>query len=207
MRKIGIVCVILGAALLGAALLLLRMNKQEDQSAQGASVTVLPQLVQQVQENTAREEQITDDDLLIPVELLTPEQLEMTEVEIDGHAYIGYLSIPKLELELPILSSWSYPKLQIAPCRYYGSLRGEDLVLMAHNYNSHFGRISQLEILDTLSFTTMDGKQITYQVVGKDILDPTAVEEMTNGDFDLTLFTCTYGGGSRVTVYCDRLIQ
>ena len=207
MRKIGIVCVILGAALLGAALLLLRMNKQEDQSAQGASVTVLPQLVQQVQENTAREEQITDDDLLIPVELLTPEQLEMTEVEIDGHAYIGYLSIPKLELELPILSSWSYPKLQIAPCRYYGSLRGEDLVLMAHNYNSHFGRISQLEILDTLSFTTMDGKQITYQVVGKDILDPTAVEEMTNGDFDLTLFTCTYGGRSRVTVYCDRLIQ
>ena len=197
----------MGAALLGAALFLLHRNQREDAAAQAAAVDVLPQLVQQMQENTAREPEITDDDLLIPVELLEPEQLEMTEVEIDGHAYIGYLSIPKLELELPILSSWSYPKLQIAPCRYYGSLRGEDLVLMAHNYNSHFGRISQLEILDTLSFTTMDGKQITYQVVGKDILDPTAVEEMTNGDFDLTLFTCTYGGRSRVTVYCDRLIQ
>jgi sortase A len=206
MRKIGIVCVILGAALLGAALLLLHMNQQEDQSAQGAAVTVLPQLVQQVQEKTALEPEITDDDLLIPVELLTPEQLEMTEVIIDGHAYIGYLSIPKLELELPILSQWSYPKLQIAPCRYFGSLRGEDLVLVAHNYNSHFGRISQLEILDELAFTDMDGNVTAYQVVGKDILDPTAVEEMTSGDFDLTLFTCTYGGRSRVTIYCDRLI-
>ena len=205
MRKFGIVCVILGAALLGAALLLLHMNHREDRAAQDAAVSVMPQLVQQVQENTAREPEITDDDLLIPVELLTPEQLEMTEVVIDGHAYIGYLSIPKLELELPILSQWSYPKMQIAPCRYYGSLRGEDLVLMAHNYNSHFGRISQLELLDELSFTDMDGNITVYQVVGKDVLAPTAVEEMTSGYFDLILFTCTYGGGSRITVYCERL--
>ena len=28
---------------------------------------------------------------------------------------------------------------------------------------------------------------------------------MTSGTFDLTLFTCTYGGQNRVTVYCDRL--
>ena len=205
MRKFGIMCILIGAALLSAALLLLHLNKQEDQVAQEAAVAVMPQLVQQVRENTAREPQITEDDLLIPVELLTPEQMEMTEVVINGHAYIGYLSIPRLELELPILSQWSYPKLQIAPCRYYGSLRGEDLVLMAHNYNSHFGRISKLELMDTVTFTDMDGNVTTYQVVGKDMLAPTAVEEMISGDFDLTLFTCTYGGGSRITIYCDRM--
>ena len=205
MRKLGVVCIILGAALLGAALFLLRMNRQEDQVAQEAAVTVLPQLVQEVQEKTAQEPQITDDDLLIPVELLTQEQLEMTEVVIDGQAYIGYLSIPKLELELPIISQWSYPKMRIAPCRYYGNLRSEDLVLVAHNYNSHFGKISQLELLDTLSFTDVDGHVTVYQVVGKDVLAPTAVAEMTSGAYDLTLFTCTYGGGSRITVYCDKL--
>ena len=26
----------------------------------------------------------------------------------------------------------------------------------------------------------------------------------SDGDFDLTLFTCTYGGESRVTIYCDK---
>ena len=52
-------------------------------------------------------------------------------------------------------------------------------------------------------FTDMDGIKTRYQVVAQDILAPTAVEEMTSGEFDLTLFTCTYGGKSRVTVYCD----
>jgi sortase A len=129
----------------------------------------------------------------------------MTEVEIDGHTYIGYLSIPKLELELPIMADWSYPKLQISPCRYTGSVRGEDLVLMAHNYASHFGGLSKLSEGDSVIFTDMDGIITAYEVVAQDVLDPYAVEEMTSGDFDLTLFTCTYGGKSRVTVYCDRV--
>ena len=37
-----------------------------------------------------------------------------------------------------------------------------------------------------------------------EILQPTAVEEMTSGDYDLTLFTCTYGGATRFTVRCLR---
>jgi sortase A len=49
----------------------------------------------------------------------------------------------------------------------------------------------------------MDGKTTVYTVVGTDVLDPSAVEVMTAGEYDLTLFTCTYGGASRVTVYCD----
>ena len=42
-------------------------------------------------------------------------------------------------------------------------------------------------------------------MAGKDILEATAIEEMTSGAYDLTLFTCTYGGTSRVTVYFDKV--
>lgn len=35
-----------------------------------------------------------------------------------------------------------------------------------------------------------------------DVLAPEAVEEMKDAGNDLTLFTCTYGGASRVTVRC-----
>ena len=73
------------------------------------------------------------------------------------------------------------------------------------NYNGHFKRISELEIGDDVFFTDMDGNEICYQVVGKDVLESTAVEEMTAGDFDLTLFSCTYGGAARITIYCDRV--
>ena len=36
-----------------------------------------------------------------------------------------------------------------------------------------------------------------------DLLPATAVEEMTAGDYDLTLFTCTANRTHRVTVRCD----
>ena len=128
----------------------------------------------------------------------------MAEIEIDGNMYIGYLSIPSLELELPIMSDWNYKKLQIAPCRYYGTVNQNNLVIMAHNYSHHFGKIVNLNYNDTIIFTDVNGIATRYKVVGQDILDPYAVGEMVAGDFDLTLFTCTYGGKSRVTVYCDR---
>lgn len=207
--KLGIFCIVLGVLLLLGAPVLAFFNMRQDAQAGNAAAAVLPQLVDQIRDNTAKEPKAPEDGFLdwglqVPVDLLTEEDKKMTEVEIDGYAYIGYLTIPSLGLELPIMSTWSYPQLRIAPCRYTGSLRGEDLVLMAHNYNNHFGRLSQLNIGDRISFTSMDGVTTNYTVVAKDILDPTAVEEITEGTYDLTLFTCTYGGASRVTVYCDK---
>ena len=200
---------VLGISLVLGAAYLLRINRQENTVAQESSEGVLSSLVQQIQENT--EETLAESDTMPelerykPVDLLTEEEKKMTEVMIRGIPYIGYLSIPKLELNLPIISTWNYSQLKVAPCRYVGTVLGEDLVLMAHNYKSHFGKISQLETGDAVTFTDMDGNIINYEVVGEDILEPTAVEEMTAGIYDLTLFTCTYGGQYRVTVYCDRI--
>ena len=215
--KAGIICIALGALLLSGSLILSLYNRREDVVAQETVAKVVPQIVEQIQQAQAEKEEkegrpqsntekepIRDPALKVPVELLTEEDKKMTEVEIDGHYYIGCLSIPALELELPIMSDWSYSKLRVSPCRYNGTVRGEDLVLMAHNYKSHFGYISQLKLGDRVVFTDMDGNVTEYKVVGTDVLEPTAVETVTSGDYDLTLFTCTYGGKSRVTVYCDK---
>lgn len=199
----------MGVALVLGALVLAYANHQEENTASESVQQLVPQLVQQIRKNTELEAVDPNSEILPelqkPLELLTEEDKQMKEVEIDGNLYIGYLSIPVLELELPIMSTWSYAQLRIAPCRYNGSIRGEDLVLMAHNYSSHFGPISKLEIGDKVFFTDMDGRVTCYEVVGKDVLAPTDVAEMTSGDFDLTLFTCTYGGANRVTVYCDLI--
>ena len=48
----------------------------------------------------------------------------------------------------------------------------------------------------------MDGAVWQYEVEEVDILAPSDVEGMTAGEYELTLFTCTYGGQSRVTVRC-----
>ena len=205
-NKAGILFMLLGTALIFGALSLFLFNQHEDAEAGMVRVDVLPQLMEVIQdhEQTATEPETYEQPVGTPVDYLDPSAFEMTEVEINGYAYIGYLSIPKLELELPIMADWDYAKLQISPCRYTGSVRGEDLVLLAHNYASHFGKISQLSEGDQVIFTDMDGVTTIYQVVAHDILAPNALQEIISGDFDLTLFTCTYGGKSRVTVYCDR---
>ncbi len=123
---------------------------------------------------------------------------EMTVVEIDGYGYIGYLSIPKLGLNLPVMSEWDYERLRIAPCRQFGSTRTKDLVIAGHNYDRHFGRLSQLEYGDLAVFTDMEGVSVLYAMSAIETLQPTQVEELKNGAWDLTLYTCTYGGQSRV---------
>ena len=101
------------------------------------------------------------------------------------------------------MSEWDMKRLQISPCRYAGSTRGENLVIMAHNYKSHFGRLSQLSIGAEIWFVDMDGEQWNYKVVAIDVLPAEAVEEMTAGEYDLTLFTCAPNRTTRVTVRCD----
>jgi len=54
----------------------------------------------------------------------------------------------------------------------------------------------------TIAYTLSLG-DLASEIVVIDILEPYSVEEMTSGEFDLTLFTCTQGGSHRVTVRCD----
>lgn len=132
------------------------------------------------------------------------EETALSGIEIDGSIYIGYLTIPTLELELPVMDDWDYKKLKVAPCRYYGSTATNDLVVAAHNYDRHFGRLGTLAIGDPVYFTDMSRRVFEYQVKEVTTMEASDVVEMTSGDYDLTLFTCTYGGKSRVAVRCER---
>ena len=199
--KIGALCIILGVVMLLASGALYLNTQVEATEAEEIAAEVLPQVMEQIP-SVPPEDVLAE--LLIPLEFLEPEDVEMTRGTIDGLDYVGYISFPTLKLELPILADWDYDLLTKGPCRYTGNLRTDDLVLMAHNYRKQFGRLSELVLGDRVYFTDMDGIVTAYEVVGHDILPPNAVEEMTCGDYDLTLFTCTYGGKSRVTVYCDR---
>lgn len=203
-KRLGNGFLALGAVLVLAALALYAYNCWEDNKAGQASAQHLSELVAQIGDQSGQ----TPETVVLPEvsdEPLSPEACVMREVTIDGKAYIGYLSIPALELELPILSQWSYENLETAPCRYTGTMKGEDLVLLAHNYPKHFGKLSQLETGDEVLFTDMDGAVYRYHVAATDVVSATAVAEITAGNHALTLFTCTYGGKSRVTIYCDRM--
>lgn len=121
---------------------------------------------------------------------------------VDGVDYIGVLELPALGLKLPVTKEWSYPLLYIAPCRYFGSAYKKNMIIAAHSYRRHFGKLKNLKAGDAVIFTDIAGNAFSYEVIDNILLGPDEREKLISGDWDLTLFTCTYEGRERVTVRC-----
>ena len=57
---------------------------------------------------------------------------EMSTINIAGYDYIGSIIIPTLSLELPVMSNYDNERLNVSPCRYYGSIYTNDLIICGH---------------------------------------------------------------------------
>ena len=192
-----------GLLLIAAALFLTCFNLWDERRATNSAGEALREL-EAVRPEEA--EATEPGEAEIPAYLLNPGR-EMPAVEVDGGRYIGVLEVPSRGLELPVMETWSYPNLRVAPCRYSGSAYQDDMIVAAHNYKTHFGQLKELRPGDEVRFTDTEGNVFRYAVAELETLGKYDVEEMTSGDWDLTLFTCTYGGQSRVTVRCLRTAE
>ncbi len=206
MRKFfGTVLVLLGAILLCAALAVTGRNLWLEERTD----PVLDQAVEQLKQQTHQPPAPTQPEApaLPGVELPSEEDAlrPMPEVDIDGVGYIGYLSIPELALELPVIGENSEENLEIAPCRFYGTAYQKNFVIGGHRYRRHFRKLSTLGYGDTVRFKDMDGNEFTYEVTELEVLDPSQAEYLCSGDWDLSLYTCTPGGLSRVVLRCLRV--
>ena len=217
--KKGKILIVLGLLLVAAALGLTLYNVLDSQRAGKASASVLEQLAPQVEQAaqnapvylpadvthlsepeidpvTGRAEPVEYPDFVLNPQMEPPAQ------QIDGNSYIGILSIPSLEQSFPILKECTDDNLRIAPCCYSGSPYLNDFVIAGHNYTTHFGSLGAVRIGDSVQFTDLDGNVFDYEVMEVTTLPANAVEEMTSGEWDLTLFTCTVSRADRITVRC-----
>lgn len=205
----GLLFITIGLLLIAAALFLVSYNLYDELRAEQSARQVVNKLDEYLPSEAApeastdpagdQEPLVSDERTVIPDYVLYP-NMEMPVETINGIDFIGVLRIPTLELELPIISEWNYPNLKTAPCRYSGSAYLNNLIICGHNYTSHFGNLKNLGEGDIATFTDMDGNVFTYKMVERETLLPTSIDAMESGDWDLTLFTCTVGGQSRVTI-------
>ena len=197
--KKGSVWISVGIALIIVSFAIVTFNFWETMIEKKNSSLAMNEL-----DNSIRNVSSTNDSMFIPDYILNP-YMDMPVQKIDGYSYIGVIEVPTLGFRLPVQDEWSYPNMKISPCRYKGSVYLENMIICAHNSSAHFGSLKTLNEGDEVYFTDIDGNQFAYQVKGIEILSPTAVDEMESGDWDLTLFTCTLGGGARVTVRCSKV--
>lgn len=196
---------IVGGVLVSMAVGLIAFNLYENHAAQQFGESVVRQLTFNYQEawniQGGGEENAENEAANIPLYVTNPE-IEMPTIELDGQVYIGRMDIPTLNLSLPVMSDWSYPQLKLSPCRYLGSAYQDDLIIVAHNYKSHFGGLKYLGYGDSVEFVDVDGNVFQYVVADIEQLKPTDVDKLTDGDWALTLMTCTLGGEYRIAVRC-----
>lgn len=128
-----------------------------------------------------------------------------TPESTDSEMFLGTLSLPALDLQLPVYASYNDDLMKDTVCSYSGSVAGDDLVIAGHNYKRHFGGLVNLQPGDEVTLKTLDGKEHTYRVELLETLDSTAVEDMTSGEYALTLFTCNYSGQARIAVRCQKI--
>ncbi len=181
-----------GSLLLAGSLFLMAFNYMEETRADrqaAETVQVLnQQIIPELPDKTNAE--------------TTAKQIQSVRVKDEN--YIGVLDISALGLSLPVMDNWSYPKLKKAPCRYSGSFLTDDMIIAGHNYKQHFGSLEELKQGDLITFTDVDGFVYKYQVVTVESLASSDVQDMKSENPGLTLFTCTYGGNSRIAVRCER---
>ena len=118
MRKwIGIICIILGAACLMAAIGFVVYNRWEAENAADISQSLLQDVQFVIDEHKTNDlpqsengnlDSEKNDNLWYVVDFAW----DYATIKVDGYDCIGILSVPVLELELPVLTDWSYTKLK-----------------------------------------------------------------------------------------------
>ena len=215
-KRIGIICLIVGAVLILSALLLFFFTRLTDHNAGKQAEAMLDDIREEIKlrmentgENDTPDTGTTDSSAGAEDTSPSDESTDMPVFEINGNGFVGYLTIPALSLELPVLSEWNgdYAKLNIAPCRHFGSTITDDLVIAGHNYTSHFAYLSELSVGHTIIFTDMNGNAVTYSIEKFEVVDPDKVDYIKNSGYDLVLYTCTYSGSTRFTVFANRITE
>jgi sortase A len=195
LRRIGTLLVIIGflAILSGGAVWL--FNYLEGRAAAGYSEGIAAEFILSVPPEA-------DGNAEQPLSSSDGQFIDDKTVWIDGASYIGIISIPLLDINLPVNQDWSYPALKKSPCRYSGSIHDNTLVVAAHNYDRHFGNIARLSTGDPVILLCAGGIERRYETVSVETVDPGDTDSVINSGYDLTLFTCTYGGQARTVVRC-----
>lgn len=199
-------CLLLGSVLVLAAVCLYVYDRLEDARAGAQAASAVSQLRQSQSLAAPEEEPPAESAESLPEAESEPESEAASETPAASvvREYLGVLTIPALGLELPVQTEWSAANLKVSPCRQCGSVEGGDLVIAAHNYKSHFGRLDSLSEGDEVRFTSQDGAEAVYTVERLAQLSPQEPEAVREGGFPLVLYTCTPGGKARVAVYCRK---
>lgn len=161
---------------------------------------------------------INQDDGILRVALEADTQEQNVEIqETESNKYVtqsgatytteAILNIPSLGINYPVLSDTSEELLKISLNKFWGPSPNTvgNYCIVGHNYKNKkmFGKLADIKNGDIVELTDNSGKTIKYAVYNKYVVNPEDVactSQLTNGNKEVTLITCTNYGKQRLVV-------
>lgn len=135
------------------------------------------------------------------------EKPENPVVTIGEYSYIGKLSLPSLDMELPVMAECTEENLALAPCVDTGTIEGKNLVIAGHRYRKLFSNLVKLQPGDKIYLTSAENRLYTYEVKSCTEIIPRKQDLYYGYDnWDIALYTCSASGENRYVVY-GKLIE
>lgn len=132
---------------------------------------------------------------------------EKKQVKAQYHGYnvVGIISIPKIEIEYPILDVTNEKSMKISITKFWGNNVNDigNFTMAGHNNidDTMFGATDKLKVGDKIEMTDLSGKTIEYEIFSQYIIDPddvTCVNSVDPEAREITLITCKNGRSNRL---------
>ena len=127
----------------------------------------------------------------------------------EGYVMIGYITIPKTNVKIPILDTVTPESLNTAVAALYPSNpqlnQPGNVVIVGHNYKNgqFFSNNKNLELGDKIKIKDVTGTELTYTIYEKFETTPEDTSfytRNTNGAIEITLSTCTDDVSARTII-------
>lgn len=136
-----------------------------------------------------------------------PSTTEYTTEKGVNYTVEAIVRIPRLAINYPVIADTSEELLKISVNKYWGPAPNEigNYCIVGHNYKSKkmFGRLSEAVNGDIVELEDVNGNVVKYSVYDRYTVEPTdtkCTSQLTGGNREVTLITCTNYGKQRLVV-------
>ena len=130
-----------------------------------------------------------------------------------SYTTVAVIEIPRINITYPIIYSKDTSAktveelLKISVVKYWGPEANQkgNFCIVGHNYHNKrfFSKAATLKIGDSIYLTDTNNKTLEYKVYANYVVDPEDLKctsQLTNGQTELTLITCTMTGKQRTII-------
>lgn len=153
------------------------------------------------------------------MEIEKQNEIQNSDITMNGYKVIGIVKIPKIQIEYPILDLDAYnpeetkEPMKISIVKYWGENVNDygNLSIAGHNnYNgTMFGKTKYLEKGDIIELTDLNNKTIKYSIYDIFVTNPNDVTILQTEDKsvrEVTLITCTNGNKQRLILKAREIL-